>query len=119
MKSELDSCRVEPALEVLVGRWKLSILYFLFHGTKRFSELQKGIPSITKKMLTSQLRELEEQHIIRRVVYPVVPPKVEYSMTEYGKTLEPILELMHKWGSDHVKYMQLNRNSQVTNNVME
>lgn len=106
MEHDMSNCRVEPALDVLVGRWKLPILYFLFQGTKRFSELQKGIPNITKKMLTSQLRELEEQDIIRRVIYPVIPPKVEYSLTDYGSTLEPILKLMHQWGCEHVEHMR-------------
>jgi DNA-binding HxlR family transcriptional regulator len=97
---------VDPTLDVLFGRWKVPILYQLSNGTKRFSELQKGIPNITKKMLTSQLRELEDQDIIRRVVYPVVPPKVEYSLTEYGRTLDPILKAMHEWGSNHVEYLR-------------
>jgi DNA-binding HxlR family transcriptional regulator len=101
-----DSCKLDETMNVIVGKWKLSILYLLFQGTKRFSELQHGIPDITKKMLTSQLRELEEQDIIRRVVYAVVPPKVEYSLTEYGRTLEPILKLIHEWGGAHEKHMQ-------------
>ncbi|NIK68401.1 MULTISPECIES: helix-turn-helix domain-containing protein [unclassified Paenibacillus] len=106
MEHELSYCKVEPALEVITGRWKIPILYMLFQGTKRFSELQKGIPNITKKMLTTQLRELEEHHIIQREVYPVVPPKVEYSLTDYGHTLEPLLTFMHQWGSAHVDFMR-------------
>lgn len=106
VENDMTNCMVDPALDVLFGRWKVPILYHLFHGTKRFSELQKGIPNITKKMLTSQLRELEEQDIVRRVVYPVVPPKVEYSLTEYGRTLDPVLQSMHQWGSNHVEYMR-------------
>jgi DNA-binding HxlR family transcriptional regulator len=92
-------------LDVLVGRWKIPILFLLSQGTKRFSELEKAIPNISKKMLISQLRELEEQDVIQRVVYPVVPPKVEYSITDYGRTLDPILALMHQWGIDHDIYM--------------
>ena len=102
MKSLPDMCRINPVLEVLVGKWKSTILLHLyFEGTKRFSELQKAIPDITKKMLTSQLRELEDQDVVRRVVYPVVPPKVEYSLTDYGYTLGPILRLMNEWGTAH------------------
>lgn len=112
MNQNLEDCTVEPVLDVLIGKWKISILYFLFHGTKRFSELQKGIPDITKKMLTSHLRDLEEQDIIQRIVYPVVPPKVEYSLTEYGYTLQPILILMHQWGRAHAEHMRLKRESE-------
>jgi len=105
---------VDPAIDVLFGRWKVSILYHLFHGTKRFSELQKGIPNITKKMLTTQLRELEEHDIIRRVVYPVVPPKVEYSLTEHGRTLEPVLAQMNQWGRKHTEYMRQKHSTTIT-----
>ncbi|GAA0437500.1 MAG: winged helix-turn-helix transcriptional regulator [Bacillota bacterium] len=97
-----EECRVEDALGILVGKWKpIILLYLLQEGTKRFNELRKRMPEITQKMLTKQLRELEEEDIIQRVVYPQVPPKVEYSITEYGKTLEPILEAMHEWGTKH------------------
>ncbi|MBR7796308.1 transcriptional regulator [Agaribacter marinus] len=97
-----EECRVEDALGILVGKWKpIILLYLLQEGTKRFNELRKRMPEITQKMLTKQLRELEEEDIIQRVVYPQVPPKMEYSITEYGKTLEPILEAMHEWGTKH------------------
>ncbi|WP_182200174.1 winged helix-turn-helix transcriptional regulator [Paraliobacillus salinarum] len=97
-----SNCRVENALGILVGKWKpIIILHLLQHGTKRFNELKRAMPGITQKMLTKQLRELEEEDIIARVVYPQVPPKVEYSITSYGKTLEPILEAMHEWGTKH------------------
>lgn len=112
----MSYCRVEPALEVLVGRWKIPILYYLFQGTKRFGELEKGIPHISKKMLTSQLRELEEHDIVRRVVYPEVPPRVEYSLTEYARTLEPILAVMHRWGTEHTEYLRRKR-ERVTSEV--
>ncbi|MDW0110872.1 winged helix-turn-helix transcriptional regulator [Sporosarcina aquimarina] len=103
MKDEVSQCRVEEALEIVVGKWKpVIILYLLHEGTKRFSELKRSMPGITQKMLTKQLRELEEEDIIQRVVYPQVPPKVEYSMTDYGRTLSPILEAMHEWGTQHV-----------------
>lgn len=97
-------CKVEETLEVIVGKWKAMILlHLLYGGTKRFSELKKLLPTITQKMLTQQLRELEEQGIIQRVVYPEVPPKVEYSITEYGMTLKPVLFMMHEWGSAHLE----------------
>ena len=99
-------CQVDVALDIFVGKWKPHILLILMeNGTMRFSELQKSIPNITQRMLTLQLRELEEQGIIKRVVYPQVPPKVEYSITEYGRTLEPILNAMHEWGSAHSERM--------------
>ena len=102
MKIEPNLCRVEDALSILVGKWKpVILLYLLKYGTQRFSELKRNIPGITQKMLTKQLRELEEEDIVERIVYPQVPPKVEYSMTEYGKSLKPILEAMHEWGTKH------------------
>jgi len=102
MKIEPELCQVEDALGILVGKWKpLILLHLLKEGTQRFSELKRSIPGITQKMLTKQLRELESEDIIDRVVYPQVPPKVEYSITEYGRSLEPILEAMHEWGMNH------------------
>lgn len=105
MERKPDNCRVEDALGILVGKWKpVILLYLLQEGTKRFSELKRNMPGITQKMLTKQLRELEDEDIIERVVYPQVPPKVEYSMTEYGRSLEPILEAMHEWGARHTDH---------------
>lgn len=105
MERKPDNCRVEDALGILVGKWKpVILLYLLQEGTKRFSELKRNMPGITQKMLTKQLRELEDEDIIKRVVYPQVPPKVEYSMTEYGRSLEPILEAMHEWGARHTEH---------------
>ncbi|MFD1030272.1 winged helix-turn-helix transcriptional regulator [Metaplanococcus flavidus] len=105
MDRKPDNCRVEDALGILVGKWKpVILLYLLQEGTKRFSELKRNMPGITQKMLTKQLRELEDEDIILRVVYPQVPPKVEYSMTEYGRSLEPILEAMHEWGAKHTEH---------------
>ncbi|WP_407271623.1 winged helix-turn-helix transcriptional regulator [Radiobacillus sp. PE A8.2] len=102
MKIEPELCRVEDALSILVGKWKpIILLNLLKEGTQRFSELKRTMPGITQKMLTKQLRELEEEDIVARVVYPQVPPKVEYSITEYGKSLEPILMAMHEWGTKH------------------
>ena len=99
-------CKVETALEILVGKRKPVILFHLFSkGTMRFSELQRAIPDITKKMLTSQLRELEYHDIVHREVYPVVPPRVEYSITEYGLNMTPILQAMNEWGVAHVAHL--------------
>lgn len=101
-----DDCAVLPALDVLFGKWKISILYLLFHGTHRFSELKRNIPGITTKMLMTHLRDLEEKDIIQRTVYPVVPPRVEYSLTESGQSLGPILAMMHQWGVQHEKRLK-------------
>ncbi|SHG28558.1 winged helix-turn-helix transcriptional regulator [Ornithinibacillus halophilus] len=102
MNIEPELCRVEDALGILVGKWKpIILLNLLKSGTQRFSELKRSMPGITQKMLTKQLRELEEEDIVERTVYPQVPPKVEYSITEYGKSLQPILEAMHEWGTKH------------------
>lgn len=107
MNIEPELCRVEDTLDILVGKWKpIILLYLLKNGTMRFNELKRSIPEITQKMLTKQLRELEEEEIINRVVYPQVPPKVEYSVTEYGKDLEPILQAMHEWSSRHMQHKQ-------------
>src|SRR5262249_34541153 len=89
--------------DVIGGKWKPLILFYLESGTKRFGELRKLIPGMTKKMLTQHLRDLEHDEIIRRKVYAVVPPKVEYSLTKHGESLKPILKLMSAWGTRHRK----------------
>ncbi|MCY9591037.1 transcriptional regulator [Paenibacillus chitinolyticus] len=99
-------CKFETALEILVGKWKPVILLRLFsNGTMRFSELQKAIPDITKKMLTQQLRELEYHDIVHREIYRQIPPKVEYSITEYGKGMATILQALNDWGVAHVEHL--------------
>ncbi|KEQ23568.1 HxlR family transcriptional regulator [Paenibacillus tyrfis] len=96
------NCEKELTLAVIGGKWKLIILWHLgLEGTKRFSELKKLIPHITQKMLTNQLRELEEDQLIFRKVYPVVPPRVEYSLTEHGESLMPVLKMMYNWGKNY------------------
>lgn len=97
------SCTVESTLKVIGGRWKVLILRELFQGVKRFGELHRALNGITQKMLTQQLREMEQDGIIHREVYLQVPPKVEYSLTDLGKTLQPILDAMHTWGN---RYLQ-------------
>lgn len=94
-------CPVQFTAEVIGGKWKPLILFYLEDGTRRFSELQRLIPSTTKKMLTKHLRELERDGIVHRVVYPQVPPRVEYSLTKHGQSLRPILVLMSTWGKRH------------------
>ena len=97
-QTKLDACPAETTLRVIGGRWKLIILWHLFQGVRRFSELQRGINGVTQKMLTQQLREMERDGVIQRKVYPQVPPKVEYSLTSLGKSLEPVLDAMCQWG---------------------
>ena len=103
MKDErVYNCEKELTLAVIGGKWKMIILWHLGKaGTKRFGELKALIPDITQKMLVNQLRELEEDRIVHREVYAVVPPKVEYSLTEYGQTLIPVLDLMYEWGKTY------------------
>ncbi len=101
--SERLTCAVETMIKLIGGRWKVLILRELLSGVKRFGELQRALPGVTQKMLTQQLREMEEDRLIQRVVYPQIPPKVEYSLTAIGYSLEPVLEAMHHWS---VWYLQ-------------
>lgn len=94
-----EQCPMEIGLNILSGKWKLRILWHLSKGTVRFNELQRRLGEITTKTLTQQLRELEEQHILQRVVYPERPPKVEYSLTELGLTILPVLQALCDWGT--------------------
>jgi len=96
---------VEATLDVIGGKWKALILFWLRDEICRFGELRSKIPDISERMLTQQLRELEHDGIVLRKVYPVVPPKVEYSLTTYGRTLRPITELMCAWGKKHLRRM--------------
>ncbi|MBD2523916.1 MULTISPECIES: helix-turn-helix domain-containing protein [Nostoc] len=106
MKAEAENnlrltCEVETTLKVIGGRWKVLIIRELMTGVKRFGELQRALPGVTQKMLTQQLREMEQDGIIHREVYPQIPPKVEYSLTHLGETLQPILYAMHEWAVQH------------------
>ena len=96
-------CSVEAALDVIGNKWKGVILFHLLDGKKRFNELRRLIPSVTQRMLTLQLRELEHDEVISRKVYPEVPPKVEYSLTSFGMELKPLLFLLRKWGDRVMK----------------
>ena len=96
-----DNCPVEATLELIGGKYKALILWHLSQGILRFSELRQVIKGATPKMLTQQLRELEANGLVHREVYPVIPPKVEYSLTERGKSLIPILDQMCDWGEQN------------------
>jgi len=96
-----DGCPVEAALELIGGKWKGLALYHLSDGTKRFNELKRLAGSVTRRTLTKQLRELEADGLISRTVYPVVPPKVEYALTEKGEALVPVLMALRNWGIEY------------------
>ena len=106
-------CPVEAALEALGGKWKGLILFHLKEGKRRFNELRRLIPGITQRTLTRQLRELEQDRIVERTVYPEVPPKVEYELTEFGKTLIPILEALYAWGQQYIDQLSEIRSSNI------
>ncbi|MDR0853382.1 MAG: helix-turn-helix transcriptional regulator [Clostridiales Family XIII bacterium] len=97
------NCPVDATLRLIGGKYKSLILWQLIDTTLRYGELQRLIPQATPKMLTQQLRELEADDLISRTVYPVVPPKVEYSLTEFGKSLRPILYAMYDWGCGYMQ----------------
>lgn len=98
-----ENCPVEATLELIGGKYKALILWHLSENTLRFSELKKLVPTATAKMLTQQLRELESHKLIHREVYPIIPPKVEYSLTELGRSLMPVLVAMRDWGSNYLR----------------
>lgn len=102
---ELPACPVETTLNLIGDKWKVLILRDLLSGTKRFGELKKSIGNVSQKVLTSQLRDMEENGLINRKVYAEVPPKVEYSLTELGQSLRPILDAMWNWGEGYKKQL--------------
>lgn len=102
-KKIIENCPMRSTLKIIGGKWKPLILQQVKNSTKRFGELQRTMPEITKQMLTSNLRELESNGIIHRKVYAEVPPKVEYSLTKKGKSLLPILEAMEGWGNEQLE----------------
>ena len=99
-KTKLPACPVETTLTLISDKWKVLILRDLLTGTKRFGELKKSIGNVTQKVLTAQLRQMEENELITRTVYPEVPPRVEYTLTELGYSLKPILDAMWTWGEN-------------------
>lgn len=112
-----DNCPVEATLELIGGKYKALILWHLSQGILRFSELRQVIKGATPKMLTQQLRELEEDGVIHREVFPVVPPRVEYSLTARGRSLLPILNAMRDWGTDYLHEQNLEPNCSMTGEV--
>lgn len=100
------NCPVEATLELIGGKYKALILWHLAESKLRYSQLRQSIAGITPKMLTQQLRDLEARSLIHREVYPIVPPKVEYSLTDLGRSLLPILVAMRDWGSDYLRQSQ-------------
>ncbi|MDR4433685.1 transcriptional regulator HypR [Bacillus tequilensis] len=106
-----EGCPVEFTLDVIGGKWKGILFYHMIDGKKRFNEFRRICPSITQRMLTLQLRELEADGIVHREVYHQVPPKVEYSLTEFGRTLEPIVLQMKEWGESNRDVLESYRSS--------
>lgn len=98
---ELPACPVETTLMLIGDKWKVLILRDLMPGTKRFGELKKSIGSVSQKVLTAQLRDMEEKGLVSRKVYAEVPPRVEYSLTELGKSLCPVLDALREWGENY------------------
>ncbi|BAB04456.1 helix-turn-helix domain-containing protein [Halalkalibacterium halodurans] len=101
-----EGCPVEATLDVIGGKWKGVILYYLLEEKRRFNELRRLMPGITQRILSLQLRELEKDGIVHREVFPEVPPRVEYSITEFGRTLEPIINQMRDWGEEYKTRIQ-------------
>ena len=99
-------CPVEATADLIGDKWKAVILYYLFQGPKRFNELRRLLPEVTQRMLTLQLRELEQDSIVHREIYKEVPPKVEYSLTEFGTSLGPIIVQMLDWGEQYMEQIQ-------------
>ncbi|WP_429971088.1 winged helix-turn-helix transcriptional regulator [Fructilactobacillus sp. Tb1] len=95
-----DGCPIESTLQIISGKWKSVILYHLFENkVLRFNDFDRKIPACSKRMLSLQLRELENDNVISKKIYPVIPPKTEYRLTDFGKTLEPVIREMEKWGN--------------------
>ncbi len=103
--NSLENCGIKTILDIIGGKWKLLIIYYLLESSEpiRFSTLRRLVGGITEKMLTAQLRDLEAKGVVKRVVYPVVPPRVEYSLTPLGNSLLPLLTMMQQWGAVHSK----------------
>ena len=99
--NELPACPVETTLSLIGDKWKVLILRDLITSTKRFGELKKSIGTVSQKVLTAQLRNMEENGLVHREVYAEVPPRVEYSLTELGQSLKPILDAMQNWGEEY------------------
>lgn len=118
MQKKKYNIAVEATLEVIGGKWKCVILCHLTHGKKRTSELKRLMPNITQKMLTQQLRELEEDGVINRIVYHEIPPKVEYELSEYGRSLEQILNALCAWGESHLTQVYGDKNKVLEESIL-
>lgn len=108
---QLPVCPVETTLTLIGDKWKVLIIRDLLTGTKRFNELKKSIGSVSQKVLTQQLRTMEENGLLTRKVYAEVPPRVEYTLTDLGKSLKPILDAMLVWGEDYKSSLNINSNN--------
>jgi DNA-binding HxlR family transcriptional regulator len=102
---------VEATLDVIGGKWKGVILFHLLHKTMRFNELRRMLPNVTQRMLTLQLRELENDGIVHREIYREIPPHVEYSLTPFGRSLEPLILLMSEWGETYLSTIVEHKNA--------
>lgn len=100
-KKRIPACPVETTLMLIGSKWKVLILRDLMSGTKRFGELKKSVGNVSQKVLTAQLRDMEEKGLVNRHVYAEVPPRVEYNLTDFGKSLKPILDAMQTWGEGY------------------
>jgi DNA-binding HxlR family transcriptional regulator len=107
-------CPVEATVDVLGGKWKAVILYYLFRGPKRFNELRRLLPEVTQRMLTLQLRELELDGIVHREIFKQIPPRVEYSLTEFGASLGPIIVQMRDWGEAYMEQIQARKRQRMS-----
>lgn len=102
-----QGCPVEATLDLIGGKWKGVVLYHLQDGTRRFGELGRAMPGVTQRILTKQLRELEDAGLVRREVFAEVPPRVEYSLTPLGESLSPIIEALRRWGAGYLRARQV------------
>lgn len=102
MQNTEEKCTLQEILNVIGGKWSMSIIYVLFSGKKRFSEIERLVPNINTRMLVKELKNMEANEIVVRKVFATVPPTVEYTLTTKGKKLEPILNALYKWGVEYV-----------------
>ena len=107
----LDGCPLTAALEVIGGKWSLIALFWLGSGTRRFNELRRLMPEISHKVLTATLRHLERQGLVCRTVHPEVPPRVEYSISAHGRTVQPVIEAVRAWGHVHLEWAERRRSA--------
>lgn len=101
--AKYEKCPMVLVQDIISGKWKILILWYLSYNKLRFSDLQRKLPNVTQNVLSRQLKSLEEDKVINREVYPVIPPKVEYSLTEVGRKLVPILGMMHQFGAEYLE----------------